>query len=594
MTAKSYVSCHSHNPADADPSVRADLAVQSDFSGHGGSATALGLSPAEPYSSLNLRAERVANALERIGKRVDDFTSTDAGGDDDVGLVPRDALIPLMIEGMQQHRADRKVADRALNTLRRLTVSDTCRARIGECGGIDAIVGIMRCHSLLVRIQTQACLALANLAYENDFNKEEIVRAGGLQVIVAALSQHKGVEHVQSWGCLAIRNITNYAGPHKHELALATETVSDVLLSALELYPKSLMVQQNGLISLVNIGGFSSYAMDKIREHGGMHTLVYCLRNNVRSDKLSEIGLCLARLLVEDEKHQRVFGQTKGIEAITAVMDEHRGCLGIAVKGCAAFRHVAFHRENRDVLGKCGGIRTIVLALEDHHGADVESMCCFLKALSNVTFDSLANKMVAGRLGAIEGTLRVLKDERYKADEKVVGDACRALRNLVDGVTPNHRLLMKHKGISLILEGLHLHGVDSEQVAEHGIAVFVNMVSYRAFVNLVNEGTGDVLQTAKDMMDAHVRNESILKQARSLLALVGPNGSSGSTRLHRQGSMMRDLRMQTSMDRSLRSARSHHRYYSGEERQTRLQRLRSLPLPLSRFRGEMMAPRQTS
>lgn len=579
-----------YNSVDADPNTEVDLAVQSDL-GHAAATTDLDFSPIEPYSSLNLRAERVANALERIGKRVDDFNGTGVDGDNDSGIATRDALIPLMIEGMQQHRADRKVADRALNTLRRLTVSDVCRARIGECGGINVIVDIMRCHSLLVRIQTQACLALANLAYENDPNKEEIIRCGGLRAIVVALSQHKSVELVQSWGCLAIRNITNYSGPKKHELALTIEAIG-VLLYALESYPKSSMVQQNGLIALVNIGGASPYAVDKIREQGGVHTLVLCLQNNIRSDKLSEVGLCLARLLVEDEKNQRAFGDARGVEAITSIMDEHPRCLGIAVKGCAAFRHLAFHRQNRDMLGKCGGIRTIVSALEVHRGADADSMSYFLKALSNVTFDSLTNKMLAGRAGAIERTLRVLKDENYRDDEKVVVDSCRALRNLVDGVPQNHRLLVRQKGISLILDTLRLHGLHSEQVAEHSIAVFVNMVSYRPFINMVNEGNGEILKVVKDMMDAHVRNENVVKQAQSLLVLVGPGGGSGLARLHRQGSILRDLRMQTSTDRTLRSARSHHRYSSGEERQTRLQRLRSLPLPLSRYRGEMMGSRQ--
>lgn len=582
-----------HLSADAVPTGDAHPASEPDFS-HTPSATTLDFSSTEPYSSLNLRADRVANALERIGKRVADFTASGVDDDsEDAGLVPRDALIPLMIEGMQQHRTDRKVADRALNTLRRLTVSDACRARIGECGGIEAIVGIMRCHSLLVRIQTQACLALANLAYENKQNKEEIVRCGGLQVIVAALSHHESVEHVQSWGCLAIRNITNYTGPNQHELVLATEAIG-VILCALDHFPKSAMVQQNGLIALVNIGGASPSAMDKIREQGGIQILVSCLQNNIRSDKMSEIGLCLARLLVENEKNQRNFGHSKGMEAITAIMDEHRRSLSITVKGCAAFRHLSFHRENRDLLGKCGGIRIIVSSMEEHFGADSDSMSYFLKSLSNATFDSLTNKTLAGRLGAIECTLRVLRGDKYRDDENVVADACRALRNLSDGVTPNHRMIMKSKGVPLVLDAVRLHGLHSEQVAEHSIAVFVNMVSYRGFINLVNEGNGEILKAAKDMMDAHVRNENIAKQSQSLLAMIGPSGPGAMGRPHRQGSMIRDLRMQTSMDRTLRSARSHHRYSSGEERQTRLQRLRSLPLPLSRYRGEMMASRQAA
>ena len=51
------------------------------------------------------------------------------------------------------------------------------RSKIGECGGIEVVFDIMRCHLLqVIRIQTQACLTIANLTYGNEANKEEVVR----------------------------------------------------------------------------------------------------------------------------------------------------------------------------------------------------------------------------------------------------------------------------------------------------------------------------------------------------------------------------------------------------------------------------------
>lgn len=72
----------------------------------------------------------------------------------------------------------------------------------GECGGIDVVVVLMHCHSLHVRIQTQASLVPPNLEYQNDTNKQGIIRCGDPQVFIAALSQHKMVEHVQTWSFL--------------------------------------------------------------------------------------------------------------------------------------------------------------------------------------------------------------------------------------------------------------------------------------------------------------------------------------------------------------------------------------------------------
>lgn len=543
-------------------------------------STTLSLSSMQPYSSNNNnvsssmkeRAERVANALERIGKRVEDFTESREDSD---GLAPREAIIPLMIESMQHHKNDCKVADRALSTLRRLTVSDVCRSRIGECGGIELVVGIMKCHSLIVRIQTQACLTLANLTYENEDNKEQVIKFGGLQTVIAALSQHKSEENVQAWGCLAIRNFTNYTGNRNNQDShLSVEAVS-VLLCALENYPDSFMVQQNGLIALVNISSSSINGLERTRDEGGIATLIECMKNNEKSEKLSEIALCLSRILVEDKKIQKSFGQYNGIEIITKIMDEHYTHIGICVKGCATFRNLAFQRENRTILGKCGSIKTIVTCLllpfEQQHDLDIDSLSYFLKALSNSTYDSIANKTLAGRLGAIDVTLKLMMAVKYRDEGRIIVDACRALRNLVDGVSQNHRLVIKNKGIAVILDAIRLHGLRSCGVAEHGIAIFVNMSSNRSFANQIIEGSGDVVKIAKQMYNAHADNDLVKKQASSLLNLICSGRAS-------------DAQGKQGEQESLISSKSHHRFE--DDPQMNLHRLRSSPSPLPRHRTD--------
>lgn len=599
----------------------------------------LGLSQPVEISTKSVRAERVANALERIGKRVEQF-SEDC---EDDGLAPRDSIIPLMIESMQHHRDDCKVADRALSTFRRLTVSDTCRSKIGECGGIEVVVDIMRCHLQQVRIQTQACLTLANLTYENEANKEEVVRCGGLQAVVAALSKHKTEENVQAWGCLAIRNFTNYSGPRTHDATFSSNAVS-VLLCALEEYPQSFMVQQNGLIALVNIASASTYGLERIRDEGGVVRVIECMSNNRRSEKLSEVALCLSRLLVEDKRAQIIFGQHKGIEAITSVMDEYSTHVGIAVKGCATFRNLAFQRENRDLLGKCGSLRSIVNALNipfsaaEGVAADVDAVSYFLKALSNVTFDSITNKIQAGRLGSVDAILKLLQKGRFGDNERIVVDAFRALRNLVDGypsVSQNHRLLLRNKGVAAVRDALQTHGQDSAGVAEHGIAIFVNMSCNRAFANQISNGSGDVIRIVDVVGQSHAQNELVQRQASALLQYAKAdmkrkqNGhdndvervTQGGTKTirgrvsngtHSRSMIPRAVRPNSnrdgrhsnsykkntrtpnkihfqngdqppSTDRTVRASKSHHR--NEEEQQIRLQRLRSLPLPLTR-RGQ--------
>lgn len=533
-------------------------------------------SPVENYESRDMTAERVANALERIAKQTSYF-DVNVVDDDDVS--PKEAIIPLIINSLQDHSRDPKVVDRGLTALRRLTVDAPCRARIGEAGGIAVIVHAMRCHSLRVRIQTQACLALANLAFRCPQNKKDFMQSNGLPVIVAALSVHKSVEHVQAWGCFAIRNLTNGIMDDEHEASVAAGAV-EVLVNALEMYPKSTVVQEQSLIALTNIANASSLAMERMRAVGGLQSLIACLQNNSRSAALSEIALSCTMIMVADDTNQKIFGSDGGIEAITTILDEHRGHTGIAVKGCAAFRQLAFQKENRDLLGRCGGIRAIITAMMDTAAASAETAAVLLKALSNSTFDAMANKTLAGRLGGIEATLKLMSLEAFQGDATVIEDACRVLRNLTDGVFSNHRLLIKNRGISIVLDATRSHGRSSAGVAEHGVAIFVNLTTNRSVVAQVHEGSGDIVAVAKRLRMAHPEDVNIGKQVDDLLSIL-ETGEEEPVSVRSSG--WRDATHGTSFDPSIRQSKSLRGSLSREGDQiTRLQRLRSLPLPLGR------------
>ncbi|CAN8062523.1 unnamed protein product [Agarophyton chilense] len=536
-------------------------------------------SPSEVYTSISERGERVAAAFERLGKQTDEYpeTPSDLAG----GLSPKEVLIPLIVEAMHQHRSDPKVADRALTILRRLTVSENCRRCIGDNGGIDAVVEIMRAHSLRVGIQTQGCLTLANLAFRNRNNKEAVMKCSGLKVVVGALSAHSNVEQIQAWGCLAIRNFTNRSDAGEQETSVASGAV-EVLLSALERYSGSETVQNNALIALTNIAGRSPYGMERLRTAGGIQVLISSLKRNVGSLKLAEVGMSLTRVVSEDDRNKELFGQSGGIQALAAIMDTHRRHLTISVKGCAAVRYLAFRRKNREIMGSCGIIRTIVCVMNECTTASPDGVCYFMKALCNATFDSLASKTFAGRCGAVEATLRIMSDSSYREVGRVIEDACRLLRNLLDSVTQNQRNMLKHRGIAVVLDAARVHGEALAGVAEHSVAIFVSMASNRGFASQLQERSGDVSQLAKRFRKAHEGNPRVEAQVATLTNNLQRDersvASAGSTEL-------REWRTKSSMERALRPVRSLHRARHSDDQETRLQRLRSMPLPMVRNRN---------
>ncbi|CDF37372.1 unnamed protein product [Chondrus crispus] len=550
---------------------------------------ALDSSPLEHYESKTQRSERIATALERIAKNAAFFGLSAEENACPSDTSPKTAVIPLIVDAITQHVRDPKVADQGLTTLRRLTVDPVCRRTIGECGGVEAIVEVMRAHSLRVRIQTQACLALANLAYKCPENKRAFMKCNGLAVIVAALSIHSKAEHVQAWGCFAIRNFTNGAIEGEQDASVTAGAV-EVLVTALEQYPKSNVVQQQCMIALTNIAAASPLGMERLRSAGGVQAVIASMHNNIRSSQLSEIALSCAKVLVEEESNQKIFGHDGGIEAITMVLDEHRGHTAIAVRGCAAFRQLAFQRENRDLLGRCGSIRAIITAMMDTASSKAETAAVLLKALSNSTYDSLANKTLAGRLGAVEAALHLISPDTFQSNTGVVEDACRVLRNLADGVQLNHRLLIEKGGVVAVLEAAREHGTSSAGVAEHCVAIFVNLSANQSLAEQLKEGGKDFAAMARELQLAHPGNDRVYKQVADLLSILEPKVDDGepvSTESvewrESKSCTWRETATQISFEESLRSSKSLRKTFSKEgEQLTRLQRLRSLPLPKSK------------
>lgn len=88
--------------------------------------------------------------------------------------------------------------------------------------------------------------------------------------------------------------------------------------------------------------------------------------------------------------------------------------------------------------------------------AGCESVSNFLKALDNAMFDSQANKILARRLYAVENMLWVLASPQYQ-ETRVVMDATRELRNFVDSLEQNNRMMMKRKGVPIVRSAIRLH-----------------------------------------------------------------------------------------------------------------------------------------
>merc|ERR1719161_1690549 len=81
------------------------------------------------------------------------------------------------------------------------------QAKIGDEGGVVAILNTMLQHETHAAIQAVGCGALRNLAYNNSKNKFMIANSGGIEVILATMEVHNNHTAVQKAGIQALRNL---------------------------------------------------------------------------------------------------------------------------------------------------------------------------------------------------------------------------------------------------------------------------------------------------------------------------------------------------------------------------------------------------
>ena len=468
----------------------------------------LTLTPPQVFATRNTRAIRFVRDFERFSNQVPFNPEYHA---DSLLMTPRKEFIPLYVSKMRKYRMDPKVVDIALTTLRRMATSDMFRKQIRKADGIKVLLDVMKRHSLRIRIQIQCCITLANLSYQSPKNKEIIIRSGGLGSIIGAMKVYSRNEHIQAWGCLALRNLMNH-NSNSHQMTYHSLAAIDSIVPALESFPNCDVVQHNGMLALTSICHRSEECRQKIQTCGGFSTMVRCMERNLNAKRLCDVGLSCMKNLVADEIIQKEMGGNGGVQCIIVIMNQYGEDVGITMKCCAVLMNLAFRYENRNQIKQAGGIEAIVNALKNYKKLNWKNVCVFLKALSNSTFDCIQSKMLAVEYGGIKETLDIIKHNIHRSHHVLIEDGCRVLRNLLDGCFYNHQVMVEHDGVSIILDALEKHGGYSLGVAEHGVAVLMNLsISHRIAMEILVVRSVRIMTLAWQLVVLHRGVESVSK-----------------------------------------------------------------------------------
>lgn len=434
---------------------------------------------------------------------------------------PREAMIPLVVRSLAEHRRDARVAAPGLATLSQLAAAPAFRSKIAESGGLDAIVAVMRLHSLRPGLQADACMLLAALTHHTPANKLSALEAGALTAVVGSMTIHASDERVQTWGCLALRNLTKVSPgdvKHPHAAAVAVEVVAN----ALEHFPTSRTVQMQACVALTNIAALSDVAKVRVGAVGAVRGVVAAVHRNIASAAATDAALSCVAVLATDIDNQRVAVQNGVVHALSRALATHAGNPAVVARAAACIRFLSFTLAHRTLLGAGDIVPHLVAGLRRHGHGPERPLRELMHALGNTVAECPPNKLAAFRAGAVSAGVRILSYHTAREGGlAVVEDACRLLYALLVDCPDAHAGAAESGLLSACLDALREHATGSARVAEHGTAVFVVLARNAGLLHDIRRGSADLASIVRRARAAHTGNRAVARQARDLCDALG-------------------------------------------------------------------------
>lgn len=437
-------------------------------------------------------------------------------------------IIPLVVRSLAEFRKDSEVVHAAILTLTQLLSKNTphgihlLRSKVAACGGIEAIVDVMRIHSIHSIIQSQACLLIATLAHQSPRIKLRALNAGAMLVIIAGMTIHPGVEQVQALGCYALRNVTKVDTSLVNDPHTAAAAV-EVIANAMEKLPASKTVQVQAMCALTNIAALSDVAKARIGNIAVINSIILALERNIDNPNHTDVALSCLSVLVTDIDNQAKAVDFGIIEAISMALARYANNYTVVSKAASCIRFLTYEINTRHLIGQGHIIYHLIDALNLHlyynsPGISIREM---MHAIGNSVAGIPTNKIIAN--GAVLGAVEVIRKYVGTGPSGIllIEDACRLLYALLTDCPTNQEGAAESGLLSAVLEALRQHACESARIAEHGTAVFAVLAYNTEMLPQIQRGASDLASILRRARNCHKDNRMVARQILSLINGLG-------------------------------------------------------------------------
>lgn len=285
------------------------------------------------------------------------------------------------------------------------------KEQIVAAGGIEAIVCSMNRNSdenenspddqhYMYACQA-LCQALSTLASCAQ-NREKIAAAGGIQSIVKCMTRFIDNSNVLAHACQALNNIVHDSGTNRKELRTAGGIAT--IIEGMSNHPDTTHLQENACALLSSLAVDDRDSEDQIVVSGGIQAIIKGMDCQLEKQ--------LERVKTKIQPHIR--------------------------HACWALYHlVSDNADNRDKVGKAGGVKTIIKAMVNY-SAFSEIQHCAFTTLGNICYNNQQNVREANNCDGIEAIVKGMVQHEH--DPVVQEHACWAL-----GILGQHDLVNRDK-----------------------------------------------------------------------------------------------------------------------------------------------------
>lgn len=436
--------------------------------------------------------------------------------------------VQLVVNAWQRFPEDCDLVKNAIVTMRSLSGLEGLREQFCDLNGLRLLIKSMQRFSERASIQCAAFALLANLGFESESRKQQIVESGAISVALEAVERFKssGNKRLHTNACIALRNLS--ASVSGVEEILRNDEGLSIILEVLNpiCHKPSTADEALGIVANLVLGSSSPlHPLLQPRIEGILDKILEFLRCII--DRLLDCGtsqeLCYAILagiakqtpdLITYERNKEIL-QLAILSARTCVSLKSAQRVSVVTQVCSCIRVLLCHENNRRCFAEIPESVEIVTDCVEFLSNRPLHVEHALVALGNAVFDSTERKRRVRDAGAIDIVHSVIERHFYVAP--VAEAALRCLHAICIGDDTNSELALGAGVHSMCLHVMTSFPKNA-MLQERGLAVLLILAAAPNGSNALREVKA--LDVAKDASRVFPYSRAIAAQEASLRVLV--------------------------------------------------------------------------